>query len=330
MDLQHLTMGELAVLKAGLDAVIRAAARLEDGGFSVEVTLGDGETVLRAGAILGARALPAPGDAVIDVEPVADAAVPGVEIAAMPPAPKPAPEPAPAAHHPAQPRVVGSDGFVRGSWLPQEDARLRELRRSGATYSQICDELSRPASAIRFRAKVLGLTGPGAVARAGQASAVQEHGAGDTPQSVAPDAGPRSGGAGVVGVVPAAPGPASPPGPPRETPPPAGGPGAGAGADPVPDALRGVARDLWRVIAALPRDAGCDAEVDLEMVEGLARGARLAEIALDLGVDAAVLKKRFAAVSAEIRDARGSVTLIGQGALIDVLRERVKRARGVA
>ncbi|OWJ78406.1 hypothetical protein [Haematobacter genomosp. 1] len=89
-------------------------------------------------------------------------------------------------------------------------------------------------------------------------------------------------------------------------------------------------RGILDTLGRLSGRKGFDAEIDLEIVEGFARGTKTAALALDLDLDAPLLLARFRDLTACIRDARGNMTIDGQADLMKVLRHRVKEARGIA
>ena len=89
-------------------------------------------------------------------------------------------------------------------------------------------------------------------------------------------------------------------------------------------------RSILDAVRRLSGRKGFDAEIDLEIVEGFARGTKTAALALDLDLDAPLLLARFRDLTACIRDARGNMTIDGQADLMKALRHRVKEARGIA
>ena len=175
---------------------------------------------------------------------------------------------------------------------------------------------------------------PARLDRAGSAEAApggvehQTSGSGDAPQSAPGAAGTRkhppasgdpSSRAGGVAAPAAALVP--PPGPPQ------GGAAKPAKGPAPPADFTVLDRALWRHVVTLPSGAFGPGD-DLELVEGLARGRKLAEIALDLDIDAAALQSRFHALTATIRTDRGVVTGDGQPRLLKVLRARVAQISG--
>lgn len=88
-------------------------------------------------------------------------------------------------------------------------------------------------------------------------------------------------------------------------------------------------RYICAALNALGYRNGFDADLDLETVEGFARGAKAATLALDLALDSKVLVDRFRALTQCIRDDRGHMMIEDQTLLIKELRRRVaaKRAR---
>ncbi|GLS87705.1 hypothetical protein GCM10010873_26790 [Cypionkella aquatica] len=87
---------------------------------------------------------------------------------------------------------------------------------------------------------------------------------------------------------------------------------------------------IWDHVKALGFPKGWDAELDLEMVEAFARGVKVDQLALDLDVDSKLIKDRYAALTACIRNDRGHMQIDGQEKLVRILRERVKILRAGA
>lgn len=144
------------------------------------------------------------------------------------------------------------------------------------------------------------------------------------PQSAATDTGPRDAAPVEGSHAPAGSGPA--PAVSNGTHPPAVPPQGVAkksnGWGECPADLSADARALWHDLAWLKPDPVFDINLDLDLCNGLARGRPLGELALELDVDAAVAKARFAHLTATIRNEKGVITLAGQAALLSVLKRR--------
>lgn len=91
--------------------------------------------------------------------------------------------------------------------------------------------------------------------------------------------------------------------------------------------LTGRQRDLVAAVRRVGMPTGWDAELDLDVVEGLAKGRRLDDLALDLGVDGAGTKRRYADLTKLIRNDKGQITIDGQSDLLVALRAIVKETR---
>jgi hypothetical protein len=98
---------------------------------------------------------------------------------------------------------------------------------------------------------------------------------------------------------------------------------------PPPDGLPIWQRDLRLAINAIGYPEGHDAETDLELVEELSRGRKVAAVAEDLGLTEAVALARFKALR-EAASFDRPFGLTEQHRLIDELRARVVIARGAA
>ena len=101
---------------------------------------------------------------------------------------------------------------------------------------------------------------------------------------------------------------------------------AGAAGAPLP-ALSSAEREILRCLRDTPARRGFDMELDLEVVEGYARGQRTDVLALDLDMDGAQIMARFRELTACIRDDHGHITIEGQARLLTVLRYLVREAR---
>ncbi|PWE26663.1 hypothetical protein C4N9_20580 [Pararhodobacter marinus] len=264
-------------------------------------------------------------------------------------------------------RQIGKDGLLRGPWLKEEEDTIRRMHAAGDSWPAIAEALGRPVPAVSYRGRSLGLTKPKAPApkaiRTGGRSGSDVAPAlspGKTPadecigspQGVSAEAAPgdtQSKTSGVAEAPKSAPANAGP----RERAPVRDVPSARTGekAAPAavvtpspsippqgaarnkgtacPDDLRGLQREVWFHLGSLAADPIFGTDLDLDLVEGLASGQKLGELALDLGVDAAKAKARFELLTEVIRDQKNRITTDGQPALLAVLRRRAQIERGV-
>lgn len=79
-------------------------------------------------------------------------------------------------------------------------------------------------------------------------------------------------------------------------------------------------RKMRQHLSRLPRVMDWDMACDLAMCEAFARGAKLAQVALDMGKDAQWIRHRYTLVTNKIRDDRGHVKIDDQGRLLHLLR----------
>ncbi|WP_370342920.1 hypothetical protein [Pararhodobacter marinus] len=264
-------------------------------------------------------------------------------------------------------RQIGKDGLLRGPWLKEEEDTIRRMHAAGESWPAIAKALGRPVPAVSYRGRSLGLTKPKASApktiRTGGRSGGDVAPAlspGKTPadecigspQGVSAEAASgdtQSKTSGVAEAPKSAPAKAGP----RERSPVRDVPSARAGekAAPAavvtpspsippqgaarnkgmacPDDLKGLQREVWFHLGSLAPDPLFDTDLDLDLVECLAAGRKLGELALDLDVDAAKLKARFDLLTEVIRDQKNRITTDGQPALLAVLRRRAQIERGV-
>jgi len=99
-----------------------------------------------------------------------------------------------------------------------------------------------------------------------------------------------------------------------------------------PSDLTGAERTIWKALDAIGYRDGFDADLDVDVAETFARGAKADAVALDLGVDSAALVKRYKAITACIRDDKDRIRIELQPKLLAVLRRRLadERARVAA
>ncbi|MFC3180473.1 helix-turn-helix domain-containing protein [Cypionkella sinensis] len=100
--------------------------------------------------------------------------------------------------------------------------------------------------------------------------------------------------------------------------------------DEAAPAYTGETKRIWEHVKALGFPKGWDAELDLEAVEAFGRGMKLDRLALDLDVDAKLIRDRYAALTSCIRDERGHMSIDGQEKLVRIVRDRLKALRAGA
>jgi hypothetical protein len=214
------------------------------------------------------------------------------------------PEGAEGALHPDDapvPPVAGGGTSLQkpSAWTDDQDNRAKALRRAGKTHPQIAAALGRPVQGVKFRFSQ---------------KLNAEMSAEDAPKpSDSEQPAPQ------VAAEPDAPPPASGPDGDGEA-----GSLAPAAAAPAP--AFDPAAPLWfRQIDAVLRAIGYKAPfspgIDLEFVERLCKGEKLAIIAADLGIDAARLKDRWVALIPDPRPTIGE-----QQRVLEVLRHRAEAA----
>ncbi|MDO8982748.1 hypothetical protein [Cypionkella sp.] len=106
-----------------------------------------------------------------------------------------------------------------------------------------------------------------------------------------------------------------------------GGQSLATASDEARPAYVGESKRIWDRIKGLGFPKNWDADLDLEMVEAFARGAKADQVALDLDVDTKLLRDRYAALTACIRNDRGHISIDGQERLVRILRDRLKNLR---
>lgn len=213
-----------------------------------------------------------------------------------------------------RPAVKPGKSFKLGVLTPEEREAIQSLHAQGQTPRQIADQLQRRVQSVALflhtqksnqipAGQPAVVAGPDPVAEPA-AQAVPAAG-GQGPEAREPESGPGM--------------PAPDMGQARAPAPEAGGAGTSS--------LHGRQREIDAHLSALGYRGGWDAELDLELVEGLAQGRKPAELAMDLDQDAKALTDRFRVLSAPIRDDRDRPTIAGMQDLAVVLRHRVKEAR---
>lgn len=329
MKLLKMSIADLTELREALDAIARAARQLEDRGLDPEISLTATATVLRVRSVIAPyldapevliEPAAAPAEAAPKLE--APAAVPTqTEAEAPPAATAPPPEfpgdlPAPTRTRPTREtaRMVTTQSgrqVKKGPFDDEERARVREMLSAGRSVGEIATALNRRKQAVSTLMRNPAM-------KPGKPRAAQN----------------APGNAGLSGKVAATGDPArAATASPVTSPAPAPVNGSAwrpNGQATAPAELSGEARALWHELAGLRPDPAFDIEADYDLVDGLVHGRKLAEIALDLDVDPAAAKARFATLSEPILDARGRVRLDGQQALLKALAARVAAARAGA
>jgi hypothetical protein len=93
------------------------------------------------------------------------------------------------------------------------------------------------------------------------------------------------------------------------------------------DGLSLLARRFFLWLGEQKHPAAWGVGDDLALLDGVCRGRRIAEIALDLSFDSAAVIDRFKVLSEPSRDVKGKMTLDGQKAMLDALRLRAEAVR---
>lgn len=96
--------------------------------------------------------------------------------------------------------------------------------------------------------------------------------------------------------------------------------------DPRPARHRAIAQHVDR----LKRRPDFDAELDLELAEALAKGAKVNAVAADFGLDSAQVKARWQDMTNALLDAKGRLAVDDQTYLLIELRRKVQEARSRA
>lgn len=194
-----------------------------------------------------------------------------------------------------------------GPMSEAEKATIRQMMKDGKPRREIADRLGRRLQTISLY-----------MSRHLQAKAES---APPAPRSSSPAAG----GAVTSRVAPQAPKERAVTGPAR----------AVASGIPLPDAatsdnLPRRRREIRSALSEVPDRDGFDPELDLALVEGLYKGIKVAQLALDFRVDAQQLLKRFREVEGAARGNRDIMPIEDQTYLLEELRARAAAQRGQA
>jgi hypothetical protein len=310
MNLDWLDIADLRVLHNRLSVVVDACAKLERADLSPAVYISDDETTIRCKPLIDAG-----GDVVL-VEVAAPAATESAEPARAVPAapelapPEPAPITTPSPSPVAKAAPAAAVELIEGPLTDFEKAEIERLVALGKTSKQIGDTLRRKSQTVglylnnKARAAARGAEKrndiPAGQPAKGEPDQVNTPDA--TQDDVARGAGPD---AEEKGIEPTA----------------RNAPVAGGASLSLPDAPEwGFAeRRIVAHLNGLPRAFDWDLAGDLSMCQALARGDKLAMVALDMGKDAQWIKQRHAVVTETIRNSAGQVTVDGGAMLLRVL-----------
>lgn len=344
MNLSWMSIDDLQLLHTQIGVVLAAAGPLDQADLGPEISLSDGETLIRCDPILPSKGM-GPGLVLVDSHDGAEIQIEGpmsdkiAEVAAsLPPAvviegvPKDVPSPAPK-----------TASLVTGPLSQAERDRILELRAEGWTSRQIGFDLNRKSQIIGLfmnglerrsddRAKPLfGFRSVGAVASKVVSEAVRQKSVKTPAAQAVADAAttdsrmPGGDQGGLQQHRPAENDPVQTEGctslrPSVEAPP----------VNVPANAFTGLDRVIHAHLLKLPGAIEWDLGLDLEMCEGFARGTKLAQLALDLGVDAEWVKARYFKVTKIIRDDHGHITIDGQVRLLHLLRGICAAKQGAA
>lgn len=214
------------------------------------------------------------------------------------------------------------DGPILGPFSPVEKAEIQKLHAKGLSNRQIAEQMNRRVQSVGlYLASVKQIKDIPAGQPAKPAAAGTVPAAPAAPASAPVSRGTDGAGPDARGRMAKA--------PPMQAKPEPAAPVAG-GAAPVPAAQTPRQREIGAVLNALGYRAPFDAELDLEIAEGFARGMRADMLALDLDLDSKELVGRYKAITASIRDDRGHMSIDDQALMIKELRRRVAEARARA
>lgn len=351
MNLRELSIEDLQCLREALAVIADVALLLEKEGLPVVVSMTEEDTVLRAPSVFGVQDAPnielvepcSPSEVVaaemlpmvgpefmraggLAVDPAKD--IPAVVVATEP---EPEPEPEPTAADGGKKgqgrysvRERGKDGLIRGPYSEDEKQKLHDMLSAGATFVAAAKALERSAGAVRQYAFNQGWKSKGRAPVKVKRKQTKTSGVEEVPKRAPANAGPRKPSGAVAHAAPET----ARPQPDDEHARPSSVEG---GSEISPSGLSGQARELFTYVTkTVPPKPPFDCELDLELVEGLASGRKLGELALDLDIDAAALKARYAELSQPIRNNRNDVQIDGQAALLKALRLIVIQSRGGA
>lgn len=309
MNLTWMSVSDLAALHRRIGTVIEACGPLERANLWPEVSIGDEETVIRCATVVDVD-----GEMSL-VEPVA---APQVEIV---PAPVVAQPTTTADQVPARASDFVPDApadLIEGPLSDHEKAEIEKLSARGVASKAIGWRLGR-------RSQTIGLYLNSQARAAARAAEKQndipsgQPAEGEPDQAIAPDATQDDV---VIG--------AGPDAEEKGTEPTAKNAAvAGAASFSLPDAPEWgfAARRIVAHLNGLPRALDWDLGSDLAMCQALARGDKLAMVAIDMGKDAQWIKQRHTTLTATIRNGIGQVTVDGGAMLLRVMSNLVSNSQ---
>lgn len=342
MNLNWIGCEDLRAFRDCIDIVVSACGPLEKAGFCPEISLSDAETLIRCEPILPEMA---PGltlvepdvpPASFEVEPAVDTAAPVAvpEVAAVevsPPAkaePAPVAKPALAATAPAEKPAA----LIEGPLSDAEKALIMKMTAAGRSSREVGAALNRKSQTVGLFLSSQALAADKAEEKAQAEAQSRLNAVRNGFRSVRECADPivkdvtRA-----VTSPPSAPVPDTLPGP---------VPAPVSVATPQDVAVRDVIAQkkplsgLDRVIVAhldsLPVEQDWDLTWDMGVCQAFAAGTKLAQVALDHGMDAQWIKQRYALVTQPIRNDRGHLTIEGQERMLHLLRHMCSEKRGAA
>ncbi|HEY0213729.1 MAG TPA: hypothetical protein VGC40_09105 [Paenirhodobacter sp.] len=204
---------------------------------------------------------------------------------------------APAAAPPAADPAATTRSVVVGPLTDDEKSTVRDLAEKGATASTIAGLLNRRTQTIALFMAQGRKASPSSVAAA--KAKIKDAAPVLPPKDVPPVTSPESAVPVSVNAV-------------------------------VHDGLTGENLRIWTYLDELGPAPGFDAEMDYDLVDILSQGAKLGQAALDLDVDSARLRDRYAALCKCVLDGFGKVPDANMARLHAVLAARAIRARKAA
>jgi hypothetical protein len=289
MNLLKMNRTELSALQGKLKVIGEVVGHLAQNGFDPLISLSSEASVITVDPVLSFG----PVSELVLIEPaVAEFETPSPlradDVAAVPEAKAPTPS--------GSVKSLDAPEFVAGPVTADEKRQIEDLHKQGLSNADIAKHLSRRPSIVGSHLYYL---------KRRTAEALSD--AKDPKPAPSPEPARES----VISLATAKP----------EEAPAATDPGDGD-AD-----YKGENLQIWQHIKRLGFPKGWDADLDLEMCEGFGRGMKTDRLAIELDVDSKLIRDRYAALTACIRDDRGHMSIVGQERLVKILRDRLKALR---